>query len=425
MSFTSKLADLFVQFTVQGIDAFSKGLDQVQASLGKIAEGAQRAGNLITSAFAKALIGVGGFVTAGIAASAVGQQFAFVMERLARSIAGLFGPEIRKVLELLQRFSNWLDSLSNSQRAMIAHMIEGAAAMLIVGKVLPFVFAGIQMVVAGLGELAAAFGVLDVETGGILPLIGAVVTGLVALGVGAGVAGGAFDGLFAKIDPLLKSLQDIGGRILKAIQPALDMAANLFDAIVAGVGGALPAIGEMAVQFTEALVPALQALAELGYQVFVVGMAVWNSSAISFADVLKYVVVPQLQIVTAYLKFWAEMLGLITGKKLDTEHKPAKGDRSACRGVEERWRTHRKGQAGRGQRAPGTHCRKHQRHERWSRQDQACACVRNHAEQILQIHDPESVEHRPRLRQDPGHPPGCEADRLPNARQARTGRHRV
>jgi len=62
---------------------------------------------------------LGGMVRQGIAASNVGQVLSFQMERLSRAIAGLFGPEIRKVIDLIGQFNTWLRQLTDQQRENI------------------------------------------------------------------------------------------------------------------------------------------------------------------------------------------------------------------------------------------------------------------------------------------------------------------
>ena len=326
MSFTGKLAELVIEFTTKGVDVFQKSMSAAKADLEKIGDSAKKTGDFMAGMFVKPLMGIGAFAAGGLYASAVWQQFSFVIERLARSIAGLFGPEIRKVLELLQRFSNWIEGLNNHQRAMIAHLIEAAAAVVLVGKAMPYLFSGIQMVVGGIVELIAGASLLDVLTGGILPAIGMLVTVFVALGVATGVAGGALEGIGERLEPLIKMLTSGGAKILEKFQPAMTALSGMFDSLLDGMEQTLPALMDIAGELADALIPLIQAAGQLVQD----SMPVWVWLIKAVAVTLEYTLIPAMKLVTMELEKWSKLFEWIFGKQAKADVKiKAEGDHSA------------------------------------------------------------------------------------------------
>ena len=308
MSFTGKLADLIINFSLQGVEVFQKGLDQAQAGLKKVADGAEKAGAVVQAAFGKASLVLGGLVTAGVAASAWGQQFGFYMERLSRVVAGLFGPEIQKVLGWLRQLTNTLASLSDAQRTQIAHFVEGAAAALAMAIVLPKVFAGVQLLVGGIGELVAGMLALDVETGGLLPLLGMLVTGFAALAVGTEVGRNGLGGLWKAVQPLVEAFGKLATEAMKAIGPIIDVGLQLFQGFADAVAAVMPAIVS-AVQTVGAALGAafkeLQPLVGIIIQVFKDWMSTVKDLLPIIADAAAMIVKALVPVVKAAVAGWS------------------------------------------------------------------------------------------------------------------------
>lgn len=93
----------FVEFS-------QKGLEGLQAAFGTIE------GKLT------------GLAHHGLAASAVGQQLNFHMQRLSLTVGGLLGPEIQSFIGTIRNLTNWLQNLNNSQKAAIAQVMLTAGA---------------------------------------------------------------------------------------------------------------------------------------------------------------------------------------------------------------------------------------------------------------------------------------------------------
>jgi len=205
-----KLADLVIEFTTKGVEAFRKAIDGAHTKLEQFKGAAQQLGSHISSAFNYASAAIVGFATAGVHASQTGELFRMQFERLSLAIAGLFRPEIQKILELIQRFTNWLNKLDPHMKTMIGHFLAAAIAGLGVSKVLlgPLMSA-IQVTLLGMQLLTAAGIELNIVTAGIPLLIGAIVTVFGGLAVGTQTGRNALKGLWEIFKPLIDGLKPI------------------------------------------------------------------------------------------------------------------------------------------------------------------------------------------------------------------------
>jgi hypothetical protein len=174
-----------------------------------------------------------GFAAAGVAASSMGQILHFQLERLSRTVAGLFGPELRRVTELIGRFTDWLDHLSNSQKKMIAFLTLGAAGLTVFLKLLPGVIAGISgMITAVLGLAGAINAALDATgIGALLPLIGYAIGGITAAILAASAATA---GWLAFTDDGADLLRELADTVMPLVTESWELLADIF-AIVADV----------------------------------------------------------------------------------------------------------------------------------------------------------------------------------------------
>lgn len=307
-----RIAELFVEWTMKGVEAFQKAIETAHTSIAKLSAGANAVGQQAEAAFNKLNGTVGGFVRQGIAASAMGDVLNFQLQRLALSIAGLFGPELNKIIGLIERFTNYLNSLSAEQRSFIAHMIEGAAAGLLIAKVMPMIFAGVQMVTSGVMGLAGALGILDVETGGLLPLLGALVSAFLGVAVGTEVGRGAFGDLFDTIKPVLAVLQNAFSGVMESLGPLFSAITDLASAFMP----IIEAVIEVAAALAEVLIPAVAAIVEL-LRPFLALLGL-------IAKVVAGVLVPVFKVLAAIVTAVAKAIAFITGRKYDTEEKAGK-----------------------------------------------------------------------------------------------------
>lgn len=168
----------------------SAGMQQLGVWLKQTAKGAQdlgesfrKAADAINVALGTGIGVIANFVRQGLAASNMGQVLSFQMERLALTIAGMFRPELEKVLDGINRLTDWINSLTDAQKKSIAHWIEAGAAALAVGLVLPRIVAGVRAVIGAVTALGAAIAGLEVSTGigAILPILGLLAEGITVL----------------------------------------------------------------------------------------------------------------------------------------------------------------------------------------------------------------------------------------------------
>lgn len=202
---------------------------------------------------------VGGFVTAGVAASAVGQTLSLKMQQLSLTIGGLFKPEILAVIDAVTRFTGYLQSLDTATKEQIATWIKAAVAGLGVAMVLPRITAGLTLAATAARALGGALLGVQAAGGGLLAVIGGVGAALVGLGAASVVAEDGFTGLLTlgqgAAAPLLGAIEKIGAALL----PLRDVAERVFAAAGAAV---IAAAGAFA-SFVEAVAPAVEVVGNL------------------------------------------------------------------------------------------------------------------------------------------------------------------
>lgn len=249
-----KLADLFVEFSLKGVTAVQKAFEGVQTQMEGVKKGAEAVANAAESAFGKAKLGVMGFATAGLAASSAGQILAFQMERLSRTVAGLFGPEIYAAINGVQRLTDWINSLSNAQKTAIAHWLEGGLAALTFASILPKVFGGIQLVIGGVKALTAALTLSG--WGAVLPVLGAIVSGLGAFGAASKVGRDGVGGLLGAMQGLGQELGKIASGIAAAFEPLRPVAERIFERLATTAA----LLGPILLDLAQAFEPIIEAI---------------------------------------------------------------------------------------------------------------------------------------------------------------------
>lgn len=261
MSFTGKLASLFVEFSLSGIDVVQKGIATVQKGLESLAKGAQAFAAQAESAFNKVKYALVGFAAGGLYASSQWQVFQFHLERLARTLAGLFGPEIQKVLDLVISLADKIQNLTDAQREHIVQWVKAGVATLAMSKILPMVLGGIQSIIGGVKALSAAFAASG--WGALLMIVGYLAAAFLGIGAGAEVAQNGIGGLWERLKPLMEALKDAGMKILDALQPLLPVFVELFEKVLDAILPLIPIIADALVPVIKLLASVLQLLMEL------------------------------------------------------------------------------------------------------------------------------------------------------------------
>ncbi len=245
---------------------FSRGLARVREALSPVAQTTGRAFGILTA-------GVAGLVYSGMRGTVELNALTLRFQLLSREIAGVFKPVIDGVIGTLDTLRGWLHGLSDGTKQLIMNMTLGAAAGLGIAKVLsgPLI-GGIQMAVAGIGELIAGGLTLDTVFAGLPLILGTIVTGAAALAVGTDAGRKALSGLwetgkklFAAFQPLLGVFADVAGRVGDMLSAFVADRVNEFTTALGPlIEGALPSVTELANQVSAALDQMLSAFEELG-----------------------------------------------------------------------------------------------------------------------------------------------------------------
>jgi phage-related protein len=287
-----KLADLFVELSAKGFDAFGKQLEDTKKEIDtlnkaidsgafakfvkeqKALEAARRFADLrgefgrvgahltllgervekfqekfekISAAVVRPLqlatVAMAGFVAAGLRGTVQSEALAFHFERLARAVADIFAPAINQVIGAIESLANWFRGLSDRQKDLIAAFaITGAAIVVLAGVAV----AAIVAVKIAVNALTAAFAALNVVSGGILIIIGAIIT-----------AGAALVALTASTEKGREALS----KLWKAIQPIFEALGELFSLSVDLLTPLIDAIAGIAQVIADILVPQFKAWA--------------------------------------------------------------------------------------------------------------------------------------------------------------------
>src|SRR5581483_11599542 len=132
-----KLADLLIQFSVANAEAVKTAVRGIEDQLRELQSSVNALGTLVADKF-NDMVTAAKTTTAALAPLTTAfQGLANQMERLSLAVAGVFGPEIQKVIGLVAQFTDWLNSLSDAQKQSLAYWIEGAAAALAVATIFP------------------------------------------------------------------------------------------------------------------------------------------------------------------------------------------------------------------------------------------------------------------------------------------------
>lgn len=225
--------------------ALTRGLEAVNKGLGSLAAATQKVGAGLAAVFGAGAASLSGFVAAGLAASAMGQVLGFHMERLGRSIAGIFRPEIDKLVELVRRAVDWFHSLSQRQLEQIALWGKLAVGTLAVSTILPRVVAGLQAVLGAVRGLFAGGAALSPVLAGIAVLLG----GMAVAGFGAD---GPLGELAASFGRLGASLAKLAAAFAEAFGPLVDAIAGVITPVIDTLAEALRGVnGELLSQIAK------------------------------------------------------------------------------------------------------------------------------------------------------------------------------
>lgn len=244
--------DKLTTFAGINFGALHRGLEKAREHIGRLTVGLTAFSGIASRAFLVAQTSLLGFIFAGLRGTSVGEAMGVRMTLLSRQIAAIFLPQIMKVVDWLGKLVLWFQRLTGHQQASLRRWILFGVALAGTLALMPLVAAGIQMVVNQLYNFAAAFTTAASSTGigALLPVIGAIIAGLLALTVGLGVAGGGFERLARQLRPILDELSRAFGDLMEEAEPIL---VGLSDLIANGLVVALKMVTFQLQQITSAI----------------------------------------------------------------------------------------------------------------------------------------------------------------------------
>lgn len=172
-----------------------------------------------------------GFIRAGLAETAQGEQISLQMRLISREIAGLFAPAINTVVHKLAQVRGWFQSLTGDQQAFIANTVTAGVAALGFAVVLPKIVSGIEAVGSAMKVVMAA--------NPILLAVAAVVGLLAATEEGREAFASLFEAFVPIIETVVDLVKDLAKAFSSVLAPVLKFIASLLKPIVQAVGGVL------------------------------------------------------------------------------------------------------------------------------------------------------------------------------------------
>lgn len=304
----AKLAELFVQFSTQGFDTFTAAFDQAKAKMESVHKAAEALGSASNRTFGLMTAAVMDWVKAGIAASGVGQILTFQLGLLARTIAGLFQPEIREAILLIQRFTQWLQNLTDAQKEHISTWLKIVGVVGVILGVLPKListFSDVRAAIKAINTtlISTGWGAIIVVVG---LVAGAIATFLTVTKSGRKVLEQLGEAFMPIVNIVLKLIENIykltlgpifaaALPILNAVVRAFQPLLNVLDEVMGAFNELTEVFGEVFALLGEAALEPLKLNLEL--------LAYW----------LKNVVVPIIKLVAEGLREAANLLRTFLG----------------------------------------------------------------------------------------------------------------
>lgn len=208
------------------------GVKQVADGMAGVNSGVTAAGRAAATAFAAVSLQVGGFVAAGLAASAMGAVLTYQIQRLSLAIAGLFGPELQRIIDLVTYATERLWRLSDASRDVVARFVLGGVSGLAFAMMLPRLASGASLVFTAIGSVVKTMATFGTLIGGFLPLAGMLAVALGGIAAGGIVKNGGFGELFKQLAPVIDAVARAIDKLQSLISGAGDVAAPVFQSLV-------------------------------------------------------------------------------------------------------------------------------------------------------------------------------------------------
>lgn len=247
-----RIAECFIELALKGAAAVQAGLQNVQGQLTAMQKGMEGVSSASTKAFAAATVSLGGFIRSGLAGTAQGEALSRSFALLSREITQLFLPTIEKVIASVRTLVEWFRNLTGAQQENIGKWVMLGTAALGVMMILPKIIAGfsalIGIVKMAAGAMSAMSAASGIASGGILPLIGVLVTvgaGLATLWVGTDRGRAAVLALAGAVRPVVDGFKAFGGMLgglMDALQPVGELFVSIGTVAVASFGRLVGAV---------------------------------------------------------------------------------------------------------------------------------------------------------------------------------------
>ncbi len=184
---------------------------------------------------AAAQAGIMGFVRSGLQGTGAGAMLSFQFEQLSRQIASVFLPTIEAITEKISQLVGWFKNLTRDQQDSIRRWVEAAAAAGLVLAIFPKVVSAIGSVGKAIGALGGQMGFLSVMTGGIVPLLGILVTGITAIMVGTEAGRDAIGQFAEKFKPLIDVVMKLADTLMGALSDGIGKAVDAISGVLSSV----------------------------------------------------------------------------------------------------------------------------------------------------------------------------------------------
>jgi hypothetical protein len=271
--------------------------------------------------YAKLTESIAGYVRAGIAASAIGDQINWQMQQISLSIAGLFRPELEKLINMLRAVTDWFRSLSDAQRENLARWALFLTVGLGVAVMLPAVVIGLRAMSVAIQAISAAIAAGSLGT---LPIIFA------AVAAASVYFTEGLSGLWNVITPLADAVSAFAAVMGEILGPILQVVAIGITYVVKAV-----------VALVEILKPVIQLVA-----VFSSGWLAWIAIVPAIVAGIWLVINAVRSLIVSLItmlalmgpKGWARIAaglavagaGILAANAMQPGEEPKKGSRSAA-----------------------------------------------------------------------------------------------
>ena len=237
-----------------GLNAAASRVNSLTAFATKLHESLTHVGRVGAYAFGILSAGVLGWVRAGLQGTGTAAMLDLHMQQLSRSIAAIFLPAVQYVSAKVQQLAQWLRSLTEAQQDSIQRWVLAAIAVSGFALALKSVVGAVIAVKAAVWALqpavwaaVGAFTALNVVSGGVLIVIGAVATVMTAAMHKSGALGAilsalsdALESVTAAFKTLFDALGDAFGELYREV--LLPMALVIQFVVVRGIETATAAL---------------------------------------------------------------------------------------------------------------------------------------------------------------------------------------